>query len=148
VKRLYWLQFESYIPSMPKLRHRYDSKQHATLGGVDFFVDTWTGSGTPSKPDTAPLEAFIKANGYAVPAGIHSGSDEQHIDALIASKGYVLPQRLLSVRFVHTLDGARKELMIIYSEQFPPSRKATDEEKRAIERRAASTLIIQPEGRG
>jgi hypothetical protein len=144
VKRLYWVQFESYIPSMPKLHHKYDSKEHARMGGMDFFVDTWIGSGTASKPDTKPLEAFIKSKGYAVPAGIDSGSDEQHIYALIASKGYVLPRMLSSVRFVHTFDAARKELMLIYSEQSSSSRRPTAEEKRALEQRAESALIIKP----
>lgn len=144
VKHLYWVQFEGYIPSMPKLHHTYDSKHHATLGGMDFFVDTWTESSVPSKPDTAPLAAFIKAKGYAVPAAINSGSDEQHIDALIASKGYVLPPALSSVRFVHTLDDARKELMIIYSEQFPPGHKPSETEKRALVQRAESALSVEP----
>lgn len=144
VKRLYWVQFEGYIPSMPKLHHTYDSKDHATMGGMDFYVDTWTGKGAPSKPDTKPLAAFIESKGYAVPAGINSGSDEQHIYALIASKDYVLPPTLSSVRFVHTLDEARKELMIIYSEQFASARKPTEKEKRALVQRAESALIIEP----
>lgn len=143
VKRLYWVQFEGYIPSMPKLHHTYHSKDHTTIGGMDFFVDTWAGSSTPSKPDTKPLEAFIRSKGYAVPAGINTGSDEQHIYALIAAKGYMLPRMLSSVRFVHTLDAARKELMIIYSEKTSPSRKPTRAEKRALVRRAESRLIIE-----
>ncbi len=112
VKRLYWVQFESYLPSLRALHHTYDSKDRAVMGGMEFFVDTWTESSTPSTPDTKAIARILKAKGYEAPAGLDSGSDTQHIDALIASKGYALPPTLSSVRFVHTLDEARKELMI------------------------------------
>src|ERR1700738_4981950 len=42
VQRLYWVQFEGYLPSKPELHHRYDSARHATISGMDFYVDTWT----------------------------------------------------------------------------------------------------------
>lgn len=126
------------------LHHRYSSKEHVTMGGLDFFVDTWTGSSAPSKPNTKALASIIASKGYAVPPGINSGSDEQHIDALIASKGYMLPPTLSSVRFVHTLDEARKELMIIYSERFSLERKPTDKEKAALLQRAENALSIEP----
>ncbi|MBV8637805.1 MAG: hypothetical protein JO322_06940 [Candidatus Eremiobacteraeota bacterium] len=144
VRRLYWVQFEGYISSMPNLHHTYDSKEHAAIGGLDFFVDAWTESSKPSRPDTTDLAAIIKSKGYAVPAGINSGSDGQHIYDLIISKGYTLPPMLSSVRFVHTLDEARKELMIIYSEPFTSSRKPTSEETRALVRRAENALVIEP----
>ena len=41
VRRLYWVQFEAYLPSRPELKHRYTSRRHVTLGGMDFFLDTW-----------------------------------------------------------------------------------------------------------
>jgi hypothetical protein len=44
VQRLYWIQFEGYIPSRPELHHKYDSPRGATIGGLDFYVDTWTSS--------------------------------------------------------------------------------------------------------
>lgn len=34
IKRIYWVQFEAYLPSHPELHH-YDSVRHATLGGMD-----------------------------------------------------------------------------------------------------------------
>ena len=144
VQRLYWVQFEGYIPSMPKLHHTYDSKEHATLGGMDFFVDTWVQDGKASKPDTKPLADFIKAKGYAVPAGINSGSDEEHIYALIASKGYKLPPALRAVRLVHTLDDQRKELMIIYSEAARSKQTLTNEERRALVARAENSVEVAP----
>src|SRR6266852_9792443 len=42
VQRLYWVQFEGYLPTRPKLKHQYDSPRHTTIGGVDFYVDRWT----------------------------------------------------------------------------------------------------------
>jgi hypothetical protein len=50
------------------------------------------------------------------------GSGLEHIKALIRAKGYTLPAEMMSVRLVHLLDEQkRKELMIIYSEDVPPT---------------------------
>ena len=95
VRHLYWVQFEGYLPSRPELRHTYDSPTHADIGGMDFYVDTW-----------------VRATGEKV----RSGSDLEHIFALIRNKGFVLPQGMTYVRLVHLVDAKRKELMIIYAE--------------------------------
>lgn len=100
VQRLYWVQFEAYLPSHPELNHTYDSPRHTTLGGMDFFVDTWTES-----PDSTD----------------EPDSDSAHLKGLLRSKGYTLPASMMSVRFVHLMDGARKELMFIYSEDLAPT---------------------------
>jgi hypothetical protein len=142
VERLYWVQFESYLPSLPKLHHSYDSKQHASLGGIDFYVDTFRQSGKPPPPDTRDLVGLLQSSGYAIPAGMSSGSDQQHIDALITSKGYNLATNLLAVRFVHTFDAERKELMIIYSEPFRSNRVPSEGARRALVRRAEALLTI------
>jgi hypothetical protein len=101
VQRLYWIQFESYIPSRLELHHTYDSPRHVAIGGLDFYVDTWTSSqDDKSKP----------------------GSDGEHIHKLITSRGYKMPANAMCVRLVHLLDDAkRKELMIIYSEDLGPT---------------------------
>ncbi|HTU71655.1 MAG TPA: hypothetical protein VMF11_15240 [Candidatus Baltobacteraceae bacterium] len=146
VQRLYWVQFESYLPSMPKLHHEYHSTRHAMLGGMDFYVDTWLErerAGVTVAPDLQALEAWIASKGYAIPRGIDSGSDEQHVDALLRARGYALPPAMMSVRFVHTLDGQRKELMIIYSEDSTTSTRWPAAEKRLIER-AEATVEIEP----
>ncbi len=125
VGRLYWVQFEAYVPSMPKLHHHYTSARHATLGGLDFYLDTWIEEN--DKPgahasDVAPIAGFLRSKGYAVPAGINSGSDEQHVEALLAATDDALPPATASVRLAHLLDvQARKELMIIYSEDIAGS---------------------------
>ena len=48
-------------------------------------------------------------------------SDDSQLQALVTGKGYSFPQSMMSVRFVHLMDGARKELMFIYSEDLAPT---------------------------
>ncbi len=143
VQRLYWIQFESYLPALPKLHHQYTSKRHARLGGLDFYVDTWTEDNRKANAhaeDLAPLEAFLRSKGYAVPNGIDSGSDERHVDALLAAKGYRLPGLSASVRFVHLADAReRKELMIVYSENAGAGRTPDE-----LIRRAAGLVGVSP----
>jgi hypothetical protein len=101
IERLYWIQFEGYLPTKPDLAHKYDSPRHATIGGLDFYVDTWT-----------------RADGEATRAG----SDREHIEALIRASGYKMPLGMMYVRLVHLIDEKkRKELMIIYGEELAPT---------------------------
>jgi hypothetical protein len=100
-RRLYWVQFESYLPSRPDLHHTYDSPKHSTIGGMDFYVDSWVRT-KDAKADT--------------------GSDREHIDALVRAKGYPKLDEMMYVRLVHLLDKEkRKELMIIYGEYLAPT---------------------------
>ena len=101
VQRLYWVQFEGYIPSRPELHHTYDSPRHTSIGGMDFYVDTWVRSKDASS---------------------QSGSDREHIEALLRKRGYNMPSGMMYLRLVHLLDAAkRKELMIIYGEDLSPT---------------------------
>jgi hypothetical protein len=101
VQRMYWVQFEQYVPSRPELHHTYDSPRHATIGGLDFYVNTW-----------------VRARGEET----RPGSDREHIEALIRAKGYKMPAGMADVRLVHLLDDAkRQELMIIYGEDLAPT---------------------------
>jgi hypothetical protein len=101
VQRLYWVQFEGYLPSKPDLAHQYDSPRHTSIGGLDFYVDTWV----RSKDEQT-----------------QQGSDRQHIEELIRSKGFNMPAGMMYVRLVHLLDERkRKELMIIYGEDLRPT---------------------------
>jgi hypothetical protein len=96
VQRLYWVQFEGYLPSRPELHHTYDSPNHASLGSMDFYVDSW-----------------VRAKNEPT----RTGSDLEHIVNLIQAKGYRLPDGMMYVRFVHLLDEQkRRELMIIIAE--------------------------------
>jgi len=101
VERLYWVQFEGYLATKPDLHYQYDSPRHSTIGGLDFYVDTWV------RPDGAQTRP---------------GSDREHIETLIRSKGYKMPAGMMYVRLVHLLDEQkRKELMIVYGEDLAPT---------------------------
>ena len=101
VQRLYWVQFEGYLPTKPQLKYAYDSPQHTTIGGLDFYVDTWV---RPNDAATRP------------------GSDREHIQTLIGVKGYKMPAGMMYVRLVHLLDEQkRRELMIVFGEDLAPT---------------------------
>ena len=101
VQRLYWVQFEGYLPNRPDLHHTYGSPKHTTIGGMDFYVDSW-----------------VRTND----ATTESGSDREHIEALVRAKVYRMPEAMMYVRLVHLLDKEkRKELMIIYGEDLAPT---------------------------
>jgi hypothetical protein len=101
VQRLYWVQFEGYIPSRPELNYQYDSPRHTTIGGMDFYVDTW-----------------VRAKNEE----IRTGSDREHIEAMIRAKGFQIPDGMMYVRLVHLLDEhKRRELMIVYGEDLAPT---------------------------
>ena len=96
VQRLYWIQFESYLPTKQDLHHTYDSPRHTQINGLDFYVDTWV----------EPTSDNIKPD-----------SDVEHIHNILQTHGYKLPTGMMSIRLVHLLDQQkRKELMFIYSE--------------------------------
>jgi hypothetical protein len=139
VQRLYWIQFESYLPTRPELHHTYDSPRHTQINGLDFYVDTWLDTGGHITPD----------------------SDVEHIHTLLENHGYKLPSGMISVRLVHLFDEQkRKELMFIYSEdvsstghtvsQLRSGGPAHDQwpkiEKALIDRAAKSIAIHQPVG--
>jgi hypothetical protein len=137
VQRLYWVQFESYLPTRPDLHHTYDSPRHTSIGGMDFYVDTWA---------------------RAKDAPVTPGSDVEHILALIRAKGYHMPENTISVRLVHLLDAEkRKELMIIYSEDIDPTglaardlepggkaRERWPEMEKGIIQRAEKAIAVEP----
>ena len=107
VQRLYWVQFESYLPTRPELHHTYDSPRHTQISGLDFYVDTWV----------EPTSEHIKPS-----------SDVEHIHNLLETHGYKLPSGMISVRLVHLLDDKkRKELMFIDSEDVASTGLAVSE---------------------
>lgn len=97
IRRLYWIQFESYLPGN---RFTYDYKvtKLVNLGGFDFIADALVVSGKdePARPgsDTAHAQAFLKSKGFP------ETSDE-----------------LMLQRLVHILgEDRRSEMMIMYVE--------------------------------
>ena len=101
VKRLYWVQFEGYLPSNT---HTYDYKGSKTvnIGGLDFIADSWARNlkTTPGRPDGdgAKGRAFIESKGFKL------ASDDMISQRLLH---YILPDR-------------RNELMVIYMEDMSP----------------------------
>ncbi|HKR60226.1 MAG TPA: hypothetical protein VJS64_10875 [Pyrinomonadaceae bacterium] len=97
IKRMYWVQFEGYLPSNT---HSYDYQVTKTvnIGGFDFIADASARNikANPGRPDSDGSRAreFLTTKGYRL------GSDE-----------------VLSQRLVYLVDEAkRNELMIIYIE--------------------------------
>lgn len=95
VERLYWIQFEGYIPSKPELRYDYSRDGTTSIAGKEFFVRPRFGeSREKGKP----------------------GTDLEQVQRLLRENGYTLPDHMVNTRLVHLFDDRRKELMIIYAE--------------------------------
>lgn len=96
IRRLYWVQFEGYLPSNTH-SYRYQSTKTVNLGGLDFIADAYPRNrkASPSRPD----------------------SDGSRAQAFLESKGYHIGDEVLVQRLVHLVDEAkRNELMVIYME--------------------------------
>jgi len=96
VQRLYWIQFEGYLPSKPELTHDYSADPTLKWDGLDFHI----------KARFGPTDDSVK-----------TGSDSEHVRRLIHDRGFTMPEGMMNVRLVHLLDEQnRKELMLIYGE--------------------------------
>jgi hypothetical protein len=96
IRRLYWVQFEGYLPDN-KHTYRYTSKKSVTLGGLEFIADAYLrntkAAGRPDS-DGSRARTFLEGKGLRM-AG----------------------ENALSQRLVHLPDAAkRNELMVIYME--------------------------------
>ena len=102
VSRLYWVQFEGYLPSNTHA-YDYDSPRKVNIGGLDFFADTWARKVDPKqgRPD----------------------SDGNKAREFLASKGYKMASdEVMMQRLVNMVDAKnREELMIIYLEVLTPT---------------------------
>jgi len=101
IRRMYWIQFEGYLPSNT---HTYDYKSPKTvnIAGLDFFADAYARNvkTNPGRPD----------------------SDGSRARAFLAGKSYrFVSDEVAFVRLVHLVDKAkRNEMMIIYLEDLSP----------------------------
>ena len=107
LRRLYWIQFESYLPSLPDKGYNYaDGNRRMEAWGVP----TWVRAG-PVRTD-GPMRA---------------GSDREHVIGILKRAGYTVPDEVMNVRMVQLLDDpegtghGRRELMLIYSEDLGPT---------------------------
>jgi hypothetical protein len=97
IKRMYWIQFEGYLPSNTHT-YRYKATKTVKLGGLEFIADAYARNikDNPGRKDSDGNRAreFMEKKGYQM------GSDE-----------------VLSQRLVHLVDEKKRdELMIIYME--------------------------------
>lgn len=112
LKRLYWIQFEHYLPSKPDLTHDYTSDRRTQQWGTT----TWLRGG-PSSTSAPP----------------RPGSDTEHVRAILSRAGYTASSGVMSLRMVQLLDDpkgtghGRDELMLIYSEDLAPTGKTLAE---------------------
>jgi hypothetical protein len=100
VKRLYWIQFEGYLPNNT---HSYDYQPNKVvkIGHLDFIADAYARNikTTASRP----------------------GSDGTRAQEFLKSKGFSIGDEIMMQRLVHLTDATkRNELMIIYLEDLSP----------------------------
>ena len=101
IKRMYWVQFEGYLPSNNNA-YRYRVNKVVNIGGLDFIADAYARNikGNPGRPDSDGNRArtFLEGKGYRI------GSDD-----------------VISQRLVHLIgEPKRNELMVIYMEDLAP----------------------------
>ncbi len=112
MQRLYWVQFESYLPSND---HRYNYAD----GNTRF--DLW---GTPT---------WLVWGPRLTSAPYRAVGDRESVMRILSRAGYTIPPEVLNVRMVQMLDDpegsgrGRRELMIIYSEDLAPTGKTVAE---------------------
>jgi hypothetical protein len=97
IKRMYWVQFEGYLPSNSQ-SYRYRVNKVVNIGGLDFIADAYARNikGNPGRPDSDGNRArtFLEGKGYRM------ASDD-----------------VMSQRLVHLVgEQKRNELMVIYME--------------------------------
>ena len=108
ISRLYWVQFEGYLPENT---HKYDysgSQRKVTIDGLEFYADAWR-----RRHD---------------PAAIRPGGDSAKALELLKAKGYTMKSdEFIMQRLVHMVDPSnRTELMVIYTEMLPAGSTAAD----------------------
>jgi len=101
VNRLYWVQFEAYLPSKSGLRYNYPFTRTTNIGGWDFDVRARFGANDEQpKPE----------------------SDAGHVWAMLQASGYKWSRDAMNVRLVYLPDEQKRtELMIIYAEDLKPT---------------------------
>ena len=105
VQRVYWVQFEAFIPSQPDSKYNYDRDAIAEING--FAVHHRERFG----PDDEKPRA---------------GSDLEHVRKMILAAGYRLPKEIINARLVHLPDDTRrKEVMVIYMEDMATTGKTS-----------------------
>lgn len=96
VKRLYWVQFEEYLPNN---HHNYDYADNPVI-------------------EAAGWKWYVTARLRPADAEVRPTSDTEHMLGVLKANGYKLQGMYAAIRLVHLTDASmRKELMIIYMER-------------------------------
>ena len=110
--KLYWIQFESYWPSLPDKSYNYTGDRRET----HWRNTVWVNSGPGSTTETP-----------------RPGGDRAHMQAMLEKAGYKAPPAMAMVRMVQILDDpkgtghGRHELMFIYAEDLANTGKTLAE---------------------
>ncbi|NNE34583.1 MAG: hypothetical protein HKN13_05075 [Rhodothermales bacterium] len=103
LKSVYWVQYETYLPDKSYTYDYTDSPLRLTLNGYTFYTDT-------AVVETDPNRKRAR------------GTDGAMARALLASRGYTLPDEYVYARLVYLTDESRqKELMIIFIDDLAPT---------------------------
>jgi hypothetical protein len=98
VRRLFWVQFEGYLPDRNQTYDYSDDPRRTLINGFTFYDNVRYYN----------MEATAKNR--------RKGSDGEHVVQLLEKNGYRLGGDLMRIRLVRLDAAARSELMIIYSE--------------------------------
>lgn len=102
IRRLYWVQFEAYLPEHPELS--YAPSRHyspTTLSGLPFHQRARFGTAAD------------------VPK---AGSDAERGYAMLKAAGYTLPAETINATFIHYPDAAKRtEVLVIVLEDMAPT---------------------------
>lgn len=99
VRRLYWLQFEGYLPSVIPRTYDYSDDPYRTMiGGHEFYDSVRYFNITSSRE------------------GWSEDSDIMHMLRLLESNGYSFSDDIMRIRLVRLDENRKQELMIIYME--------------------------------
>ena len=108
VRRLYWIQFESFLPGIGE-GYDYSADAAATVNGVPF-----------------------RRNARRWEAGPDTDSDRAAMYAFLEKRGYRIPDGAMRIRLVHVPESNRREeLMVVYAEA--PGSPEGDVQRRAVE---------------
>ncbi len=115
VRRLYWVQFEGYLPEIDDSYDYSEDPRRTLINGFTFY------------------DNVRYYNMEAAAASRRKGSDGEHVIQLLEKNGYKLGGDLMRLRLVRLDSASRNELMIIYAESLGPHGLTVAELDRAPE---------------
>jgi hypothetical protein len=125
IKRMYWVQFEGYLPGVDA-KYNYPVTETVTIDGQTFMVNA---ESVPNVP------AVLKQDPQ---------SDAARAASFLESKGYRMSQSIRFQRFVRLVDEAkRNELLLIYIEDVGAGASASKEKAELLARALKGFKIVK-----